>query len=91
MPSYSSERFYKDWRYAIEKDFIDPSGEEVKYGPDGFRTWGSELHRLPFPTVDCASPAVPYTVTVYVLGKEGEMRGDQSQKRHNSASHTPHF
>ncbi|KUJ17285.1 YVTN repeat-like/Quino protein amine dehydrogenase [Mollisia scopiformis] len=47
MPSYSSGQFYHDWRYAIKKDFADPSGEPVKYAQDGFRTWGRELHKIP--------------------------------------------
>lgn len=49
MPSYSSEKFYKDWRYSVEKDFTGPSGEQVKYAKDGFRTWGNERFRIPFP------------------------------------------
>jgi WD40 repeat protein len=49
MPSYSSEQFYKDWRYSVKKDFTAPSGEPVQYAPDGLRIWGSEVHRIPFP------------------------------------------
>ena len=49
MPRYSSEQFYKDWRYSVEKDFAKPSGEPVKYAHDGLRTWGSERYRIPFP------------------------------------------
>ncbi|KAE8447340.1 hypothetical protein EG329_010898 [Mollisiaceae sp. DMI_Dod_QoI] len=49
MPSYSSEQFYKDWRYSVKKDFTNPSGEPVKYAHDGLRIWGSEQHKLPFP------------------------------------------
>jgi WD40 repeat protein len=51
MPRYSSAQFYKDWRYSVEKDFKDPSGELVKYAQDGFRTWGSERYKLPFSKV----------------------------------------
>jgi WD40 repeat protein len=49
MPSYSSEQFYKDWRYSVKKDFTAPSGEPVQYAQDGLRIWGSEVHRIPFP------------------------------------------
>ncbi|TVY91903.1 Vegetative incompatibility protein HET-E-1 [Lachnellula willkommii] len=49
MPSYSSHQFYKDWRYSLAEDFTSPSGEPVKYARDGFRTWGSERYRIPFP------------------------------------------
>jgi hypothetical protein len=49
MPSYSSERFYKEWRYSVEKDFTSPSGDPVQYARDGLRTWGSERYRIPFP------------------------------------------
>ncbi|KFX87216.1 hypothetical protein V490_08435 [Pseudogymnoascus sp. VKM F-3557] len=48
MPTYSSRKFYKDWRYSIETDFVNPSGERVKYAPDGLRTWGSERYKIPF-------------------------------------------
>ncbi|TVY81181.1 putative WD repeat-containing protein [Lachnellula suecica] len=48
MPNYSSHQFYKDWRYSVKKDFTNPStGEQVPYAPDGFRTWGNEVHKLP--------------------------------------------
>ena len=48
MFRYSTAQFYKDWRYSVEQDFTDPAGEQVKYAADGFRTWGGELHKLPF-------------------------------------------
>jgi WD40 repeat protein len=48
MPTYSSEQFYKDWRYSVEKDFTNPSGKPVKYAHGGLRTWGSEHYRIPF-------------------------------------------
>lgn len=49
MPSYSSAQFYEDWRYCVQKDFTNPSGEPVKYAQDGLRTWGSEWKKLSFP------------------------------------------
>jgi WD40 repeat protein len=48
MPTYSSAQFYEDWRYCVEKDFTNPSGEPVKYAQDGLRTWGSEWRKLSF-------------------------------------------
>lgn len=49
MIKYSSAQFYKDWRYSVQKDFTTPTGETVKYAPDGLRTWGNEKHKLAFP------------------------------------------
>jgi WD40 repeat protein len=49
MVFYTSDQFYKEWRYSIKKDFTNPStGETVKYAPHGFRTWGDEIYKLPF-------------------------------------------
>ncbi|KAE9368060.1 WD40 repeat-like protein [Stipitochalara longipes BDJ] len=74
MPRYSSAQFYKDWRYSLEKDFTDPAGEQVKYAPDGFRTWGSEIHKLPFPkapenasvNADCSLIAIAVDDNIYI-------------------------
>jgi WD40 repeat protein len=74
MPCYSSAQFYKDWRYGIDKDFIDANGEPVKYAPDGFRTWGSERYKLPFPKVpkevsvncDCSLIAIAVENDIYI-------------------------
>ena len=74
MPRYSSAQFYKDWRYSLEKDFTDPAGEQVKYAADGFRTWGSELHKLPFPKApenasvnsDCSLIAIAVDDNIYI-------------------------
>ncbi|KAN0095085.1 WD40 repeat-like protein [Hyaloscypha variabilis] len=74
MPRYSSAQFYKDWRYCVEKDFTNPDGEQVKYATDGFRTWGSELRKLPFPTApenasvnaDCSLIAIAVSDNIYV-------------------------
>lgn len=49
MPSYSSHQFYKDWRYSVAKEFTTPTGDPVQYAKDGFRTWGSEKYKIPFP------------------------------------------
>ncbi|KKY18791.1 putative f-box and wd40 domain protein [Phaeomoniella chlamydospora] len=48
MPTYSSERFYHDWRFDIEKDFIDAEGNPFKYAENGKQSWGDELHKLEF-------------------------------------------
>lgn len=74
MPSYSSAQFYKDWRYAIEKDFTNPAGEQVKYAPDGFRPWGNERHKLPFSKApegatvnsDCSLIAIAVEDNIYI-------------------------
>jgi WD40 repeat protein len=49
MIRYSSAKFYKDWRYSVQQDFMNPSAESVKYAPDGLRTWGSEQYKIQFP------------------------------------------
>jgi WD40 repeat protein len=67
MPRYSSAEFRQDWRYSVEKDFTNPSGEPVHYAQDGFRTWGSELYKLPFSkvpgraSVNCDSSLIAIT------------------------------
>ena len=46
---YSSEQFYKDWRYGIAEDFQTDSGSSFGYAkPDGHVEWGSEQKKLTF-------------------------------------------
>ena len=74
MSCYSSAQFRTDWRYAIDKDFADANGERVKYAPDGFRTWGSERYKLPFPKApdevsvncDCSLIAIAVGNDIYL-------------------------
>lgn len=47
--SYSSEEFYKDWRYGLEEDFKTESGENYPYAePNGHVEWGSEIKKISF-------------------------------------------
>jgi WD40 repeat protein len=48
MPSYSSDQFYQDWRYAVAKDFTTSSGEPYPYAENGKRKWGDEVRKLVF-------------------------------------------
>jgi hypothetical protein len=44
-----SEKFREAWRYSIESDFTDPTGEPVKYAQGGKRNWGEEQYCIPLP------------------------------------------
>ncbi|CAG7562422.1 unnamed protein product [Fusarium equiseti] len=48
MPSYSSEEFYVDWRYAVKEDFVTSSDQPYPYADNGHRQWGNELHKFTF-------------------------------------------
>lgn len=46
--SYSGDQFYKDWRFAIETDFTDGTGDSIPYADNGKQEWGDETKRLTF-------------------------------------------
>ena len=48
MTSYSSKQFHQDWRYAIAKDFVTPSGEPFPYAKNGKQKWGDEVRCFKF-------------------------------------------
>ena len=48
MTSYSSKQFYHDWRYAIAKDFVTPSGAPFPYAKFGKQEWGNEIRCFKF-------------------------------------------
>ncbi|RSL48013.1 hypothetical protein CEP54_013115 [Fusarium duplospermum] len=39
---YTIEQLYRDWRYAVEKDFVTADGKPFPYAPDGHLQWGKE-------------------------------------------------
>lgn len=49
MVCYSSDQFYQDWRYAIEKDFTKSDGATpFPYADNGNQEWGDEIKKLTF-------------------------------------------
>ena len=46
--SYSSKQFGQDWRYAVDKEFVDPNGQPFEYAENGKQAWGDELKCLKF-------------------------------------------
>ncbi|MCJ1377505.1 hypothetical protein MMC17_000600 [Xylographa soralifera] len=60
--AYTSDQFYRDWRYAVDKDFVDPNGKPFEYAKDGKQSWGDELKCLKF---DCP----PNTAAISHNGK----------------------
>ncbi|KAI9154998.1 WD40 repeat-like-containing domain [Paramyrothecium foliicola] len=54
MTYYSSDEFFRDWRYAIDKDFTTSEGDAFQYAKNGKQAWGDELKKLTFPTADDA-------------------------------------
>ncbi|KZZ89401.1 WD40 repeat-like-containing domain protein [Moelleriella libera RCEF 2490] len=48
MPRYSSTQFYKDWRYAVEKNFTTGNGEPFPFAEGGEKKWGDEIKKLSF-------------------------------------------
>ncbi|KAF4990830.1 hypothetical protein FGRMN_8211 [Fusarium graminum] len=46
MPSYSSDEFLSDWRYAVEQDFTTSAGEPYPYADDGRLQWGDETRKI---------------------------------------------
>lgn len=42
MSSYSSEKFFRDWRFSIGKDFVDGAGKPFVYADKGLKEWGDE-------------------------------------------------
>jgi WD40 repeat protein len=50
MICYSSDQFYRDWRYAVDKEFTTYTGEPFTYANNGKREWGDEIAKLTFET-----------------------------------------
>lgn len=50
MICYSSDQFYRDWRYAVDKEFTTSAGEPFTYADNGKREWGDEIAKLTFET-----------------------------------------
>jgi WD40 repeat protein len=48
MPSYSSDEFMADWRYAVEQEFTTSAGEPYPYADNGKLQWGNELKKITF-------------------------------------------
>ncbi|KIW14911.1 hypothetical protein PV08_07696 [Exophiala spinifera] len=50
MFTYSSEQFYRDWRYKVVEDFKTDDGDTYPYVEGGHVEWGAEDHKLTLPT-----------------------------------------
>lgn len=50
MPSYSSDRFYKDWIYAIDKDFHSSDGTPAVWAPGQPQYNGEEYAHILLPS-----------------------------------------
>ncbi|KAL6247521.1 hypothetical protein RBB50_005867 [Rhinocladiella similis] len=50
MFTYSSEQFYKDWRYKVAGDFKTDNGDPYPYAEGGHMEWGAEDHKITLPT-----------------------------------------
>ena len=48
MPCYSSDQFFQDWRYAVEKDFTTSDGKSFPYADNGKQQWGDEIKKISF-------------------------------------------
>ncbi|CVK95169.1 related to serine/threonine-protein kinase pkwA [Fusarium mangiferae] len=46
MPSYSSDQFLKDWRYAIKQDFTTSQGNPFPYAENGKQQWDDEIKKV---------------------------------------------
>lgn len=46
--NYSSDQFYRDWRYAVDKSFVDANGKPFEYAENGEQCWGDEVKCLQF-------------------------------------------
>ncbi|CAG9970422.1 unnamed protein product [Clonostachys byssicola] len=56
MPSYNSELFYQDWRYAVGKEFTTKDGQPFPYAANGHLHWGDELKKIEFGSAGSAEP-----------------------------------
>ncbi|KAK3179495.1 hypothetical protein K4F52_009067 [Lecanicillium sp. MT-2017a] len=45
---YSSSEFAKNWRYAVNQEFTNASGDPFPYAENGRQHWGNELTKLTF-------------------------------------------
>ncbi|KAI8722782.1 ANAPC4-WD40 domain-containing protein [Fusarium sp. LHS14.1] len=43
---YTIEQLYRDWRYAVEKDFVTTDGKPFPCAPGGHLQWGNEDRKL---------------------------------------------
>ncbi|KAG8672668.1 hypothetical protein FPOAC2_06061 [Fusarium poae] len=48
MPSYSSDEFNADWRYAITEDFVSSADQPYQYADNGHLQWGNEVQKITF-------------------------------------------
>ncbi|RGP67106.1 hypothetical protein FSPOR_6162 [Fusarium sporotrichioides] len=46
MPSYSSNEFDADWRYAITEDFTTSTDQPYPYADNGHLQWGNEIQKI---------------------------------------------
>ncbi|KAI8680727.1 hypothetical protein NCS56_00478600 [Fusarium sp. Ph1] len=43
---YTIDQLYRDWRYAVEKDFVTADGKPFPYAQGGHLQWGNEDRKL---------------------------------------------
>ncbi len=99
MPSYSSDQFYKDWVYAIDKDFQSSDGTPAQYAPGQPKHWGEEYASIPLPTVPSSSSlnadhsliAVALEHDIQIYATDGDMSLQQTLKGHVSNVDTVRF
>lgn len=99
MPSYSSDKFYKDWVYAIDKDFQSPDGTPAQYAPGQPKYWGEEYASIPLPTAPSSSSlnadhsliAVALENDIQIYATDGDMSLQQMLKGHTSKVDTVRF
>ena len=99
MPFYSSDQFYKDWVYAIDKDFQSSDGTPTQYAPDQPKYWGEEYACIPLPTLPSSSSlnadhslvAVALEHDIHIYATDGDMSLQQTLKGHVSKVDTVRF
>lgn len=99
MPCYSSNQFYKDWVYAIDKDFQSPDGTPAHYAPGQPKYWGEEHASIPLPTSPSSSSlnadhsliAVALEHDIHIYATYGHMSLQQTLKGHVSKVDTVRF
>lgn len=99
MHSYSSDQFYKDWVYAIDKDFQSSDRTPAQYAPGQPKYWGEEYASIPLPTVPSSSSlnanhsliAVALEHDIHIYATDGDMSLQQTLKGNMSKVNTVRF
>ena len=99
MPCYGPDQFYKDWVYAIAKDFHSSDGTPAQYAPGQPQYWGEEYASIPLPTAPASASlnadgsliAVALEHDIHVYATDGQMELQQILKGHVSRVDTVVF